>query len=239
MKFPIIFIIFLFVSFQPNFSLADIFSVTNKNIRIEVVDYRDFLEDVILWIHHSKDTPVVSQKLINNGIYPISVTISNDSNKAIKVIKNAIGGLSIVDERDVAQLYQYDTFARVIKNGSLSAFGALIGVKTFNFVTGSKVKKRMRQDWYKKLKYGLYSTCTVVAGIVRWSETATINAMISQAFQSYLLPEESIIDSDCSMTFLLFTSHAPSGHTLKVPIFDVQDNQVTSFSCSFGSVVAL
>lgn len=234
----------LFVLIQSRFVCADIFTTTNKNIRINVVDYRDFLDDILFWLPHKKNTPVVAQKLINEGIYPISVTIQNDSNKQIKIIKNAIGGISMAQNQEVAQLYQYDVFARAFKKASIGAIIALAGITGLSIfsndgnVEQSQGKKFTWKKKAKKFVYGSSSVGALIAGILHWSETATTNSLIKQMFQSHVLPEESVVDVGCSMTFLLFATHTPSGYTLKVPIFDVQDNQITSFSCSFGAVTA-
>lgn len=242
--FSIIFsVICLSILIQSHLIFADTFTTTNKNIRINVVDYRDFVDDILFWIPHKKNTPVVAQKLISDGVYPISVTIHNESGKQIKIIKNAIGGLSLAKDQDVAKLYQYDVIARVTKKASLGSVAALMGLTGLTVFsdddsTHVAVKKPTWKKKGKKMVYGSSSVGAFIAGILHWSETATANALINQVFQSHLLPEEATVDGGCSVTFLLFATHSPVGYTLKVPIFDTQDNQITSFSCSFGATVA-
>lgn len=214
--------VFLFISLQAHQVFSDIVTLKNKNIRMEVIDYRNYPEDIIFWIHHAKDTPVISQKLINNGIYPLAVTIYNESNKPIKIIKNAIGGISFAQDHMVAQLYQQDVFARVAKQVALTAVTALGGMELINswlFVCG-------------KMKYKVPYAAGCFAGIMSLSDSAANNAFIDQAFKSHMLPEESIIDAGCSMRFILFATHTPSGYTLKTLIFDEHDNQVALFTVS-------
>jgi len=228
----ILIIIFLFVSLQFHSGFAYVFSMINKQICIEVVDHRDLLKDIVFWIHHTKDTPVLVQKLINNGLYPVCVTIYNESSKSIKIMKNAIGGLSTAQAHEVAQLYEYNTCARLVKKVSLGAVVALVAVEALNSITCSAL-----QNILAKIKYGVSCTSGFFAGIIHWSEIATINALISQTFKSHMLSEVSIVDPGCSISFLLFAQHTPSGHTLKVPILDEYDNQVVSFLCPFPAAV--
>lgn len=233
--------IFLFASFQSCEIFADSFSTPDKKIRMEVIDYRDFLEDIIFWIHHEEATPVVPQTLINNGIYPISITIHNDTDKPIKIMKNAIGGLSTAQEHEVAELYHYDTIARVIKQVFFGAAGIFVAIEALNILSGFRLDPALEQygeGWYRKFQCASSSLCGLFAGVMHWPAVATSNALISQAFQSQVLSEESLIAPGCSMSFLLFASHTPHGYTLKVPILDEQDNQIISFVCPFGVVVA-
>jgi hypothetical protein len=220
-------------------AIADVFTTTNKNIRIEVIDYRDCLDDILFWIHSAKDTPVFAQKLINNGIYPISVTIYNDSNQPIKIVKNAIGGLSTAQDDQVVQLYQSSIGSQVIKK---AAVGAVVGIgvmKTLDLNEAFFTWRLSLQDsLYAKIEYLFFATGGLGAALMQWPSITTINALITQAFKSQMLPEESLIASGCSVSFVLFANHSPSGHTLKVPILNEQDAQVVSFLCSFGSIVA-
>lgn len=233
--------IFLFVSLQSHLVFAANFSTPDKKIRMEVIDYRDFLDDIIFWIHQEQATPVVSQTLVNNGIYPISVTIYNDGDKSIKIVKNAIGGLSTAQEHEVAQLYHYDTIARVAKQAIFGAAAVFVTIELLNILSGFKLDPALEQygqSWYRKFQCASASVCGIFAGVIHWPAVATANTLISQAFQSQTLSEESIIAPGCSLSFLLFASHTPHGYTLKVPILDEQDNQVISFECPFGVVTA-
>lgn len=240
--------IFLFVSVQSCQLLADIFITTDKNIRIEVIDYNDSLNDVLFWLYQSKDTPVLPQKLISSGIYPISVTIFNGSDKTIKIMKNAIGGLSTAQEQEVAQLYQYDAFAYVIKKVVIAAAGFFLVIELLNQLTEySSVLAAWKRSLITDADadydscYAYYRNFLSLGGgayaaLVHAPAITMANSLVSQAFQSQVLPNESLIAPGCSMSFLLFASHSPSGYTLKVPILDEQSNQVTSFVCPFDVV---
>jgi len=224
---------------------ADVFITTDKNIRIEVIDYNDSLNDVLFWLYQSKDTPVLPQKLINSGIYPISVTITNESDKAIKIMKNAIGGLSTAQEHEVAELYQYDAFAYVLKKGVIAMAGIFLGFEVFNQLseynaTLATWKRNIITDvdadydscyaYYRNLFSSAGGLCAL---LVHLPAISMANSLVTQAFQSQALPSESLVAPGCSMSFLLFATHSPSGYTLKVPILDEQNNQITCFVCPF------
>ncbi len=241
-RFSVIFgVVFLFITFQSCQLFADVFITTDKNIRIEVIDYNDSLNDVLFWLYQSKDTPVLPQKLISSGIYPISVTISNESDKTIKIMKNAIGGLSTAQEQEVAQLYQYDAVAYVIKKVVIAMAGTFLVVEALNQLTEysstlAAWKRSVITDfdnYYAQYRAMFSAGGGAYAALIHAPAITMANSLVSQAFQSQTLPNESLIAPGCSMSFLLFASHSPSGYTLKVPVLDEQNNQVTSFVCPF------
>lgn len=236
----------LFMLMQSCLVSADaIIMSASNNIRIEVVDYLDSLQDILFWLPIKQDIPVVCQKLISNSVYPISVTLYNDSAAPIKIIKNAVGGLSNVQDHEVAQLYKYDGIAQAANKflaGIAASFVVFELLNTFAstawMISLEDTLEQVLTNGYKKIQCSLSAALGVITGITHWQGAVNENDLINAAISSQVLSDELIIAPNSSDSFMMFASHAPSGYTLQVPVFNEKDEQIAMFSCQFGAPAA-
>jgi hypothetical protein len=208
--------------------LGNTIKLSSKHLRVEIIDYRTNPDDILFWIH-AENTPVVAGKLIDNGIYPLFVTVYNTSPSNIKIIKTALGGLALVDNHDISSLYCAPIQGAILQQILVSSLATLAGIKLIPRIPPIN----SCFSYIATHKYMISLLCGLASGVSDWSVHVEHVTQVEHAFKSHSLSEESIIHPGCCMRFLLLSTDMPSQHTLKIPVFNEQDSQISCVDYTF------